>query len=226
MKINKQRLLARIGHNFQKPELFELALTHRSRGAHNNERLEFLGDAALNFIIGEALYQQLPTAKEGDLSRLRASLVKGVTLAEVARELELGDHLLLGSGEMKSGGHRRDSILADTVEAIIGAVFLDSGMLACKACVLTWYADRLKNIGEVGDQKDAKTRLQEYQQAKGCELPVYSVAAVSGEAHNQYFNVSCKVEGLKETVCGEGSSRKIAEKQAAERALNLLQGAS
>ena len=224
MNISRQQLLLRIGYEFHDADLFGLALTHRSRGSRNNERLEFLGDAALNFIVGEALFQNYPAAREGDLSRMRASLVKGETLAAIARELELGEHLLLGPGEMKSGGHRRDSILADTVEAIIGAILLDGGMAACKTCVLAWFSDRLDSVLDTGDQKDPKTRLQEYLQARGDALPNYVVASVEGEPHQQHFKVRCEVESLTGPVVGEGSSRKLAEKQAAQRALKQLQG--
>ena len=224
MAIQRQRLLARLGHDFQDSELLDLALTHRSRGSVNNERLEFLGDAALNFIVGEVLYHKLSSVDEGDLSRQRASLVKGVTLAKMARELELGEHLLLGTGELKSGGHRRDSILADAVEAIIGAIYLDAGMDACKKCVLNWFASRLDAVSSAADQKDAKTRLQEFLQAQGRPLPEYSIVDVGGEQHSQQFSVQCVVDGLKQPATGEGSSRKAAEKQAAEQALNRLQG--
>ena len=188
---SRQRLQVQLGYEFKTVALLELALTHRSCGARNNERLEFLGDAALNFIMGEALYQQLTAVDEGDLSRQRATLVKGKTLAEIARELNLGEHLLLGSGEMKSGGHRRDSILADAVEAIIGAIYLDSGMAECKKCVLRWFASRLNKVSASADQKDAKTRLQEFLQGRSRPLPQYSVVAVSGEQHCQHFSVQC-----------------------------------
>ena len=221
MNISKQRLLQRIGYDFNDSDLFELALTHRSHGSHNNERLEFLGDAALNFIIGHAIFQRLPESKEGELSRYRASLVKGITLAEIANELRLGEHLHLGGGEMKSGGHRRASILADTVEAIIGAIYIDGGMASCEACVLQWFDSRLENLAQSG-QKDAKTKLQEFMQARGYSLPLYEVVDISGEAHSQEFTVECRVEGLKKPTKGQGSSRRNAEKQAAETALKGL----
>lgn len=221
MNISKQRLLKRIGHEFNDPELLELALTHRSCGSKNNERLEFLGDAALNFIIGYAIYQRLPDSKEGELSRYRASLVKGVTLAEIATELELGEHLHLGGGEMKSGGHRRASILADSVEAIIGAIYIDSGMASCECCVLQWFNSRLDNLDKNG-QKDSKTQLQELMQARGHALPVYEVVNISGEEHSQKFTVECRIEVLRKPTTGLGSSRRNAEKQAAEIALKGL----
>lgn len=221
MNINQQRLLKRIGYDFQDQALYELALTHRSYGANNNERLEFLGDAALNFIIGHAIYQKLPETSEGDLSRYRASLVKGKTLAEVARELGIGENLKLGGGELKSGGHRRESILADAVEAIIGAIYLDGGMAACEKVVLAWFAERLDNLSETS-LKDPKTQLQELLQSRGKPLPVYEVVNITGEAHDQYFTVTCSVEGLPTPTVGEGPSRRSAEKKAAAAALSGL----
>ncbi|PCJ90841.1 MAG: ribonuclease III [Porticoccaceae bacterium] len=221
MNISKQRFLKRIGYEFNDPELLELALTHRSCGSKNNERLEFLGDAALDFIIGYAIYQRLPDSKEGELSRYRASLVKGVTLTEIATELQLGEHLHLGGGEMKSGGHRRASILADTVEAIIGAIYIDSDMASCERCVLQWFDSRLENLDKNG-QKDSKTQLQEYMQARGHVLPIYEVVNIFGEAHSQEFTVECRIELLRKPTTGQGSSRRNAEKQAAEMALKRL----
>lgn len=221
MDISKQRLLSRIGYQFNDLDLLELALTHRSCGSSNNERLEFLGDAALNFIIGHAIYQRLPNVKEGELSRYRANLVKGLTLTEIANELQLGEHLHLGGGEMKSGGHRRASILADSVEAIIGAIYLDGGMSACETTVLRWFDSRLNNLDK-GGLKDPKTQLQEFVQARGFTLPVYEVIDISGEEHNQRFTVQCTVEMLKQPTVGHGSSRRNAEKQAAAVALEEL----
>jgi len=221
VNISKQRFLKRIGYEFNDPELLELALTHRSCGSKNNERLEFLGDAALDFIIGYAIYQRLPDSKEGELSRYRASLVKGVTLTEIATELQLGEHLHLGGGEMKSGGHRRASILADTVEAIIGAIYIDSDMASCERCVLQWFDSRLENLDKNG-QKDSKTQLQEYMQARGHVLPIYEVVNIFGEAHSQEFTVECRIELLRKPTTGQGSSRRNAEKQAAEMALKRL----
>ncbi|XKE46821.1 ribonuclease III [Halomonas organivorans] len=212
----------RIGHDFAQPELLELALTHRSFGGRNNERLEFLGDSIVNFVIAEDLYQRFPQAREGQLSRLRARLVKGQTLAELAREMHFGDHLRLGSGEMKSGGHRRDSILADAVEAVIGAIYLDAGMETARARVLAWYAERLEAIDLQDTQKDPKTRLQEFLQSRQVALPRYEVISVEGEAHAQTFTVECHVDILDEHTQGIGSSRRHAEQQAAERALGRL----
>ncbi|KGE77713.1 ribonuclease III [Halomonas sp. ND22Bw] len=214
----------RIGHDFAQPDLLELALTHRSYGGRNNERLEFLGDSIVNFVIAEDLFQRFPQAREGQLSRLRARLVKGQTLAELAREMEFGGHLLLGSGEMKSGGHRRDSILADAVEAVIGAIYLDAGMETARARVLAWYAERLEAINLQDTQKDPKTRLQEFLQSRQSALPRYEVISVEGEAHAQTFTVECHVEMLEEHTRGIGSSRRHAEQQAAEMALSRLEG--
>lgn len=213
----------RIGHSFRDPALLELALTHRSYGGDNNERLEFLGDSIVNFVIGEALFQRFPQAREGQLSRLRARLVKGQTLAELAREFSLGEQLRLGSGEMKSGGYRRDSILADTVEAVIGAIYLDAGMDVAKARVLSWYAARLESIDLQDTQKDPKTRLQEFLQSRQSALPRYEVITVEGEAHAQTFTVECHVEMLAELTVGIGTSRRHAEQEAAEKALTMLE---
>ena len=218
MKESKKRLLDRIDYPFRDTSLFDLALTHRSHGSVNNERLEFLGDAALNFIIGHAVYERLPQVKEGDLSRYRANLVKGATLTEIAKELEIGQCLNLGAGELKSGGHRRASILADTVEAIIGAVYLDGGMATCEKVVMGLFSGRLANLSE-NTLRDPKTHLQEFMQARGRPLPNYEVISVTGEAHSQFFTVECKVDGLKTPAVGEGSSRRTAEKKAAENAL-------
>ncbi len=216
--IEKVHFLKRIGHDFKNFSLLDLALTHRSLGSSNNERLEFLGDSALNFIIGHAIYQLLPNSKEGELSRYRADLVKGKTLAEVANELQIGDHLLLGEGEMKSGGRFRSSILANSVEAIIGAIYLDDGMESCSVCVLRWFDSRLKNL-EVSGQKDPKTELQELMQAHNKPLPSYKIIEISGEAHNQKFTIECKVEGLNNPTRGQGATRRDAEKLAAAKAL-------
>ncbi|MEE2731274.1 MAG: ribonuclease III [Pseudomonadota bacterium] len=214
-----------IEYQFQRPELLELALTHRScNGSHNNERLEFLGDSILNFVIGEALFQKFPQAREGQLSRLRASLVKGVTLTKVAKQLQLGPCLQLGPGEMKSGGHRRDSILADAVEAIIGAVYLDSGMLQAKQLVSNWFQQRLDDITLEDTTKDNKTRLQELLQARKLGLPDYDIVDVSGKSHAQNFVVSCNVTELSLSAVAEGQSRRQAEQIAAGKVLAELEG--
>ena len=213
----------RLGHDFGDSSLLELAMTHRSFGGQNNERLEFLGDSIVNFVIAEALFRRFPEAREGQLSRLRARLVKGQTLAELAREMGFGEHLRLGSGEMKSGGHRRESILADAVEAIIGAIYLDAGMEVVRARILSWYAARLEEISLQDTQKDPKTRLQEFLQSRQVPLPRYEVVNVEGEAHAQTFTVDCHVELLEKHTTGIGSSRRHAEQQAAEVALKQLE---
>ncbi|NLC21712.1 MAG: ribonuclease III [Halomonadaceae bacterium] len=213
----------RIGHTFDNMALLELAMTHRSFGGQNNERLEFLGDSIVNFVIAEALFERFPQAREGQLSRLRARLVRGQTLAELAREMEFGECLRLGSGEMKSGGHRRDSILADAVEAVLGAIYLDAGMDIARARVLAWYAERLESINLQDTQKDPKTRLQEFLQSRQSLLPRYEVVSVEGEAHDQTFTVECHVELLAAHTLGTGSSRRHAEQQAAELAIRQLE---
>ncbi|ANF57980.1 ribonuclease III [Halotalea alkalilenta] len=223
MSSSLQAFAKRIGHHFDDIGHLELALTHRSFGGRNNERIEFLGDSIVNFIIGEALYQRFPLAREGQLSRLRARLVKGQTLAELAREVSLGEHLRLGSGEMKSGGHRRESILADAMEAVIGAIYIDAGMEAVKRCVLAWYAERLEATSLDDTLKDPKTRLQEFLQSRQVPLPRYEVMAIEGEAHEQTFTVNCHVASLDAPTRGIGPSRRHAEQEAAERAIALLE---
>ncbi len=222
------RLIRALGYTFTDINWLLLALTHRSvSGNRNNERLEFLGDSILNFIVAEWLYQRFPEEKEGRLSRLRASLVKQDTLAELARDLKLGDYLLLGPGELKSGGFRRDSILADTVEAILGAIYRDSAdMRVCEQRVLAWYGPRLEAVGQELSIKDSKSRLQELLQARHLELPIYTVVGIEGEAHNQHFTVECQVPGLPQQTRGEGPSRRYAEQEAAAVALRLLEAAS
>ncbi len=219
---NAAHLQKQLGYRFKDDGLLELALTHRSFGGQNNERIEFLGDSILNFVIAEALFQQFPQAKEGQLSRLRARLVKGVTLAEIAREFSLGDYLRLGSGELKSGGFRRESILADALESVIGAIYLDGGFASCRERILKWYADRLAVLSLKDTLKDPKTKLQEYLQSRQLALPRYDVTAIDGEAHAQTFHVRCVVEALTEATCGTGTSRRFAEQQAAQLALAAL----
>ena len=217
-----ERVLATLGHEFSDPSLFEQALTHRSAGARNNERLEFLGDAILNFVVADALYRSTPDAKEGSLTRRRARLVRRETLAEVAREIGLGPALRLGGGEMKSGGRDRDSILADALEGLIGAVYLDAGLEICAAWLSRQFGARLTLAFEDDADKDAKTRLQEMLQSKGLPLPVYTVVGIDGAAHEQSFTVQCRVSGLVRSPCGTGGSRRKAEQVAADRALSLL----
>ncbi|VUD56512.1 Ribonuclease 3 [Thalassocella blandensis] len=224
MKINN-RLQQALGYTFKDESLLVTALSHRSVGKNNNERLEFLGDSLLNCIIAEALFQKFLHAKEGDLSRLRASLVKGDTLADMARQFDLGEYLLLGEGELKSGGFRRASILADAVEAIIGAIYLDSDMETCRTVVLDWFDARLKKISLSNTEKDPKTRLQEYLQEKKLPLPTYTVIETSGQAHAMEFVVECKIDPLNETTQGKSSSKRNAEKLAAGMMLDKLSDA-
>lgn len=211
-----------MGHQFTDRELMTLALTHRSYGSRNNERLEFLGDAILNFVAGEALFSHFPQAREGQLSRLRARLVKGETLAALARGFELGDYLRLGSGELKSGGFRRESILADAMEALIGAIYLDAGLPAARQCVLSWLAADLEGLTLKDTNKDPKTRLQEFLQSRSCELPLYQVVDIQGDPHKRVFIVECQVSLLEEKTRGQGSSRRVAEQAAAAEALAAL----
>lgn len=208
---------------FRTPELLTQALTHRSAGAPHNERLEFLGDALVNLIVAEALYAQWPQADEGALTRARAELVRESALATIARELELGAKLILGPGEMKSGGHRRDSILADALEALVGAIYLDAGFEACRSAVLPWFGGALAGLPpphKVG--KDAKTRLQEWLQGKQKPLPVYALLSESGEEHAKTFQVSCTLAQPPLATDGSGASRRAAEQAAAEAALREL----
>ncbi|ATG72851.1 ribonuclease III [Zobellella denitrificans] len=215
-------LQKKLGHDFGDETLLVRALTHRSAGSRHNERLEFLGDSILSMVIADALYHRFPKVNEGDMSRMRATLVREKTLAELAREFELGDYLILGPGELKSGGYRRESILADAVEALIGAIYLDTDIERIRELLLSWYDERLSDIQPGVDQKDPKTRLQEWLQAKRKPLPTYTVVDVIGEAHNQKFTVHCLVDGLPEPVVGVGTSRRKAEQAAAEQALDTL----
>ena len=217
------RLTRQLGYHFSNGELLDCALTHRSIGSRNNERLEFLGDAVLSFVIASELYRRFPEADEGTLSRLRATLVKGETLAELARDLDLGEYLHLGSGELKSGGFRRDSILADALEAIVGAVYLDGGVEEASRLVHTLFTDRLETTTPRANPKDPKTRLQEYLQGRRFELPVYDVVSVHGEAHAQTFSVTCRIEPLSIETQGVGGSRRKAEQAAAEAALERIE---
>lgn len=208
-----------IGYTFQDARLLELALTHRSAAGAHNERLEFLGDAVLGMVAAELLYARYPDADEGTLSKLRARLVRRETLEEIARGIDLGRHLRLGSGETRSGGHQRGSILANALEAIIGAVFLDGGMTPARELVLRLLSGHLAGLAVDEDLRDPKTRLQEFLQAHGEALPVYTVEQVSGSAHDQMFEVLCRLDGRGLRVRGTGSSRRIAEQRAAEQAL-------
>lgn len=211
-----------LGYTFTDPALLKRALTHRSRGANNYERLEFLGDSLLNFVIAAELYERYPALTEGELTRLRASLVKEETLARLARRLELGRCLDLGGGELKSGGHERDSILADALEAVFGALFKDGGVETARNLILTLYRPLFDAVDPQLIVKDPKTTLQEYTQKHMLTTPTYNVLEVTGEPHLQHFLVECVVPGLPQPVRGEGNSRRGAEQLAAARALELL----
>lgn len=220
---DRRKLEERLGHRFSDDALLDAALTHRSvAAAHNYERLEFLGDALLGFIIAQILHDQLPQAAEGDLSRLRASLVRKSTLAALARDLNLGPVIVLGPGEMKSGGHRRDSILADVLEALLGAIFKDAGYNVARQVVARLFDDRLKNLPSAARLTDAKTRLQEWLQSRGMALPVYTVEEISGAAHKRHFRIGCAIADLDVVTHGEGTSRRRAEQASAEQALEQV----
>lgn len=212
-----------IGHRFQAPELLELALRHRSTGSHNNERLEFLGDGLLNFVVAHTLFETKPDVPEGDLSRLRASLVRESTLARIAQGLSLGDLIELGQGERASGGHRRASIRADALEAVIGAVYLDAGFDAAATVVRTLWAGELAGLPDAESLKDSKTRLQEWLQARALDLPSYAVVSESGPVHKRHFVADCRCADAR--CQGEGSSRRKAEQNAAAACLAQLQAA-
>ena len=206
------------GYVFQSREILKQALTHRSFGTAHNERLEFLGDSILNCIIAQALYKRFLNVREGDLSRLRANLVRQETLAEIAQGLGLGEQLRLGEGELKSGGFRRPSILADGLEALFGAVFLDGGFDKARETVLRLFEPYLSNLDPQHSGKDAKTTLQEFLQGRRLALPQYLLRATRGEAHAQEFEVECLIPELGITAIGRGTSRRSAEQEAAKRA--------
>lgn len=218
-----KRLQNKLGYTFNQNELLLQALTHRSASNKHNERLEFLGDSILSYVIANVLYQRFPGIDEGDMSRMRATLVRGNTLAEIAREFDLGESLRLGAGELKSGGFRRESILANTLEALIGGVFLDSDIHIVEKLILNWYRRRLEEISPGDKQKDPKTRLQEYLQSRHLPLPSYLLVQVRGEAHDQEFTIHCQITGLMQPVVGNGSSRRKAEQSAAEQAIKILE---
>lgn len=213
-----------LGYQCRDPKLLEAALTHRSAGGQHNERLEFLGDAVLNCVVAMMLYREFGDATEGDLSRFRASLVSGEALAVIAAEVGLGDQLRLGSGELKSGGFRRKSILADALEALFGAIYLDGGFDAAAEVIERLIAPRLDRLPSAAELKDPKTRLQEALQARGLPLPTYTVESVTGEAHNQLFEVSCSVEVLGLRALATGGSRRRAEQAAAQQVLDDVRG--
>ncbi len=220
--INLKRLCRQIDYEFKNLALLKQALTHCSVGAENNERFEFLGDSILSFVISNALFAQFPEQSEGQLSRLRAFLVKGEMLAEIAAEIQLGDYLYLGQGELKSGGFRRASILADALEAVMAAVFLDGGIEDSKKFILKLYESRLADQCLNDNLKDPKTLLQEFLQARKKSLPEYKLSKVEGEEHDQIFYVSCTVSGLKESTIGFGPNRRKAEQHAAIQLLKRL----
>jgi len=222
VEIDLQRLCRRLGYAFKNLALLKQALTHCSAGSLNNERYEFLGDSILSFVIANALFTLFPEQSEGQLSRLRAFLVKGEMLAEIANEMELGNYLYLGQGELKSGGFRRASILADALEAVIAAVFLDGGIVASQELILKLYHSRLEYENLNYNLKDAKTQLQEYLQAQKCPLPEYNLTKIEGEEHDQIFHVSCKVSGIKKPAIGYGPNRRKAEQHAANQLLQQL----
>lgn len=211
--------LSRLAHVFADPGLLEAALTHRSAGRRNNERMEFLGDAVVGMIVGEELYARFPRATEGELTRMRADLVREGTLAELARTIALGDAMLLGPGELRSGGFRRDSILADAFEAVVGAVYLDGGWAAARGVLLALLASRLDALVPGHAPKDAKTELQELLQGRGLALPQYELSGTSGDEHDKTFFVRCRVAELEVVGDGEGASRRAAETHAAQLAL-------
>lgn len=222
MRAPIDQLIRQIGYTYTDTGILEVALTHRSAGSQNNERLEFLGDAILGFVIADYLYSTFTNASEGELSRLRASLVKGDSLAEIARDLHLGGYLNLGVGELRSGGQSRSSILADSLEAIIASIYLDGGYEAAKTIILKLFARRLRTLNTNSQQKDPKTRLQEHLQARKIPLPSYTVIAVEGEQHNQSFTVTCRIDKLDINAEGKGASRKHAEQAAAGTILEQI----
>src|SRR3990167_4908656 len=203
-----EELSRKLGYHFNDAQLLTMALTHRSMNENNNERLEFLGDSIVNFVIAEALYQQFPHAQEGELSRWRASLINRDALGDLARHFEVGHFLLLGPGEQKSGGSHRHSILSCAMEAIIGAIYLDSGFVSTRECILKWYEPLLNSLSQASSHKDPKTILQEYLQSHHLPLPIYSIENIEGEAHQQNFTVSCYVESVNQKTTGYGASRR------------------
>jgi ribonuclease-3 len=217
------RLQLTLDYRFKQEELLKQALTHRSfcRGA-NNERLEFLGDSVLSLVISHNIYNQQPNASEGDLSRIRASLVNEAALARIARDINLGDYIFLGGGELKSGGFRRESILSDTLEAILGAIYLDSDFIQVQTSILYLYRAYLQDLPSQSSLKDPKTRLQEYLQSEKINIPEYVVMKTIGKSHDQTFTLTCRIHSLNIATSGTGSSRKKAEQDAAVKALKAL----
>ncbi|MDP1602603.1 MAG: ribonuclease III [Legionella sp.] len=225
VQIDLPRLCRRLGYEFKNIAFLKQALTHCSAGIDNNERFEFLGDSILSFVIANELFERFPEESEGELSRLRSFLVKGEMLAEIAMELQLGDFLYLGQGELKSGGFRRSSILADALEAVIAAVFFDGGMPASQQLILHLYSTRLNEKDVLKNNiKDAKTQLQEFLQAEKLALPTYKLIKMEGEEHDQVFHISCKINGIEKTTVGIGPNRRKAEQQAAKELLQFVKG--
>ena len=223
MASNLEQLQRRLGYVFDDPELLTLALSHRSFTGRNNERMEFLGDAVLGLVVTDYLYREFSDAREGELSRMRSHIVRGESLAEVAKKLELGADILLGPGEMKSGGHRRDSILGDTVEALLGAVYLDQGIEAARDRIYDWFKSLFESALKVKPLKDSKTTLQEWLQQRGKSLPDYKLVDTGGEAHSRLFTVSCKIGAVTQEMTATASSRRRAEQMVAEQLLTELE---
>ncbi|ARB91558.1 ribonuclease III [Legionella longbeachae] len=222
MKIDLERLCRRLGYHFKNSAYLKQALTHCSVGSENYERFEFLGDSILSFVIANELFHRFPLQSEGQLSRLRSFLVRGEMLVELAKEIELGDFLFLGQGELKSGGFRRASILSDALEAVFAAVFLDGGIDCAKEVILKLYRIRLESPNLNDCLKDAKTQLQEYLQAEKIPLPEYILTKIEGDEHNQIFYITCSVNGMKQQTFGQGSNRRKAEQLAAKAMLERL----
>ncbi|MCO6439960.1 MAG: ribonuclease III [Nitrococcus mobilis] len=223
MTVEHDCLQEKLGYRFSEPALLVRALTHRSACGPNNERLEFLGDSVLNFVVAAEVFDRRKQAREGELSRLRAKLVNQASLADIARELELGEALRLGGGEMKAGGQRRDSILSDTLEAIVGAIYLDAGFATCREVIRRLYGNRLRELPSIRELKDPKTRLQEHLQSIRLPLPEYRVLEIAGRAHAQTFRVECRITGLEIVTRGLANSRRQAEQKAAASMLQRLE---
>lgn len=224
MQNNIQRLYKKLGYEFKTASFLKQALTHCSVGSINNERLEFLGDSILSFVIANALFEKFPNDSEGELSRLRAHLVKGEMLAKIALEIELGDYLYLGQGELKSGGFRRASILADALEALFAAVLHDAGFPAAQQVILNLYESRLSDPHLRDNLKDSKTQLQEHLQSQKKPLPIYTLTKIEGEEHDQIFHILCEAPSLNLSTTGHADSRRKAEQQAAKKILQQLKG--
>lgn len=218
----KTKILKPLDTDILNSDVFQKAVTHRSMGKKNNERLEFLGDSVLGLVITDYLFKHLPDSKEGELSRLRSHLVRGTTLSEIAAESNLGDYLKLGEGELKSGGFRRDSIMEDALEAIIGAVYTVKGFDYAQKYILTLFAERLENLPDPESLKDPKSRLQEWLQSEGQPVPAYRVLDISGDAHQQQFLTECRIDNLNIVTHAEGASRRKSEQAAAEKALSVV----